>query len=1090
MNDTLHHALCRLAVVVTAFCMPYALQAQLQAEYYIDIDPGLGQATTVNAAFNADGVLLFDLPTGGLSAGEHLVGVRAYSTTTDGTGQSVTTFGPTITSSLLIHDNQYEAQKVLYAEYFWGDDPGYGNGTPIAITPGQEITLENLQIPTGEIHGSNILSIRTYGTQGWSPTLVTDVLVDVEGNYTLNASAETSLANRNYQSLGDVVSDFSDRGVGDDVTLTVTTTGTEYALDATTDSCLARLARIAESLDNGSVPRDEHVITFTASEGSGNSLVVTTTNAGLPTVVKFFSRVATTNVTLTINGTSYDFTAASVRHQELCPSTATEPVALSTIGGGVKASWKAKPHSGTTITGYKTSGTGNISKMTLDNSGSECDSLVVTVTLKDADNRVLTTYDYTYFVHARVSTQAFATLTPADGTILNPGETVLRWSAIGDAAGYRLDISRLSVIDGTSLEPLVAETDDTRYELAVESGVEYTWTVTAIGYCDELTSEAMTLSGRLLPDLVVTGITLPQGAEAGNTITVTATIANQGLGATTETRWTDKLYYAVNSDNFAQAVSATEQSHNGNIAPGGTYTATFTMRVPYVESGQLRVWVATDTDGKVMESDDSNNRAISATSAQLKPFYMHTGDLAALRKLYSDFGGEQWNGKKWDCTSELILDTNWSGVTFDTDGRVTAINLQGRGLTGTLNASTMPDLPLLATLNLSRNTLDGDVSSFVNATQLPTLTTLNLGYNRIAQVSGAVPATVTTLNLSNQTLDTVLHLNLPTMDLQGELPSILTYDHARHTHTTDYTLRCKVGNCTFLVKHTDEGLTLSVSSSDVACRAEKGDTLAVTCTTGAGVNSTLGMTLDFDNGDANFDGEVDVLDLQTVVDYILKDYHRLFNFTAANLWEDNVVNLQDLVLLVDVLLDLDHAAFAPTRAPATTHGESTAHLFVADGRLCLHSPVPVAALDIRLKDCTAANGYEAFFAAYGFDCQSRTLADGLHLVAWSLGDTLPTGDLVLCDVEGEAPVVAYARLADSDARPIDVILGENATQLADLPSAGQRYSIHSLDGLDMTGETTENFKQVARRLKPGVYIIKVYLANGSISTRKITIEAH
>ena len=105
-----------------------------------------GQHTT--DCSDASGTLLFDVPTDGLAVGEHIVGIRAYSTTTNSQGQSITTFGPTITSHVLVHDNQQEAQKVLYAEYFWGEDPGYGKGTPIAITPGQEVTLDNLSVST------------------------------------------------------------------------------------------------------------------------------------------------------------------------------------------------------------------------------------------------------------------------------------------------------------------------------------------------------------------------------------------------------------------------------------------------------------------------------------------------------------------------------------------------------------------------------------------------------------------------------------------------------------------------------------------------------------------------------------------------------------------------------------------------------------------------------------------------------------------------------------------------------------------------------------------------------------------------------
>lgn len=416
-----------------------------------------------------------------------------------------------------------------------------------------------------------------------------------------------------------------------------------------------------------------------------------------------------------------------------------------------------------------------------------------------------------------------------------------------------------------------------------------------------------------------------------------------------------------------------------------------------------------------------------------------------------------------------------------------SIDLSHNQLTGDIDL-VASRLPALESINLSHNQLTGNIGLF--ASRFTSLELLDASYNHLTEVNPTISNKVANLNLTNQTLDTTLHFSLPQMALNEEIPSILIYDHALQQHLDDYTLKCNAGNCTFLLEYKDGSHSISLTSYNATYRTAKGDTLVVTSQTGDAVNSTLGMVLDFDDGDANFDGMVDVLDLQTVINYILKDYKKLFNFTASNLWEDSIINLQDLVRLVDVLLDLDHASGAPTHALGTNMGEPAAQVFVADGRLHLCSTIPVAALDIHVGDCTAASGFEAFFASHGFDYQARILSDGLHLVAWSFGDTLPEGDLVLCDVEGDNPAPIYARLADSEAESIDVTCGGNATRQTSLPLAGQRYSILTLDGLNMTGETTEDFKQVARRLRPGVYIIKVYLANGSINTRKITIEAH
>ena len=53
---------------------------------------------------------------------------------------------------------------------------------------------------------------------------------------------------------------------------------------------------------------------------------------------------------------------------------------------------------------------------------------------------------------------------------------------------------------------------------------------------------------------------------------------------------------------------------------------------------------------------------------------------------------------------------------------------------------------------------------------------------------------------------------------------------------------------------------------------------------------SLPIRLYFDEGDADFNGRIDILDLQTQIDYIVNDYNAI-NFTAANLWVDNTINV-------------------------------------------------------------------------------------------------------------------------------------------------------------------------------------------------------
>ena len=81
-------------------------------------------------------------------------------------------------------------------------------------------------------------------------------------------------------------------------------------------------------------------------------------------------------------------------------------------------------------------------------------------------------------------------------------------------------------------------------------------------------------------------------------------------------------------------------------------------------------------------------------------------DKTALEALYDATGGASWTTKtNWKTTA--TLDT-WHGVTTDSTGRVTGLNLNNNGLTGQLPAA-LGDLTALETLYMSQNRLTGSI---------------------------------------------------------------------------------------------------------------------------------------------------------------------------------------------------------------------------------------------------------------------------------------------------------------------------------------------------------------------------------------------
>lgn len=163
---------------------PAAAQNITAAEYFIDTDPGFGNGTAiaitpgvnvVNAAFNAS--------TAGLSNGIHRIYIRTRNN--EGRWSLVT-----IKDFLVDFDFTYgpapaAIQNVSAAEYFIDTDPGIGNGTAIAVTPGTDINNVSAAIDvTGLSTGIHRLYIRTRSINGvWSITNLKDFLVDIDFPY-------------------------------------------------------------------------------------------------------------------------------------------------------------------------------------------------------------------------------------------------------------------------------------------------------------------------------------------------------------------------------------------------------------------------------------------------------------------------------------------------------------------------------------------------------------------------------------------------------------------------------------------------------------------------------------------------------------------------------------------------------------------------------------------------------------------------------------------------------------------------------------------------------------------------------------------
>ncbi|MEZ4792970.1 MAG: T9SS type A sorting domain-containing protein [Gelidibacter sp.] len=133
------------------------------AEYFIDTDPGVGNATAFNVSNGTSINSNFSVSTVGLSEGIHILHVRVKDNLDQWSLYARKTFAiKSITAP--------NTKSIVAAEFFFDSDPGVGNATSASITPGQTVneTL-NVAVPTDLQSGDHYLQVRVLDGNGtWS----------------------------------------------------------------------------------------------------------------------------------------------------------------------------------------------------------------------------------------------------------------------------------------------------------------------------------------------------------------------------------------------------------------------------------------------------------------------------------------------------------------------------------------------------------------------------------------------------------------------------------------------------------------------------------------------------------------------------------------------------------------------------------------------------------------------------------------------------------------------------------------------------------------------------------------------------------
>ncbi len=459
----------------------------------------------------------------------------------------------------------------------------------------------------------------------------------------------------------------------------------------------------------------------------------------------FGQNLVCSNVNLQLWGIGFNPAEISgVTGQTVISGKETEVVDFSPISTDLTFTWNTVD-APASLSGYTVSGTAGIGAMTIVSTAVDDVTMTYNVTAK-CGNEVFCTFTHTITVRpALVGT--FTTLTPASSKVLDVTTVTLQWNQIANAV---YDVYLWNAANQRPSTPMAEGITETTFTSAnfCQDRKSYKWQVVARNATQQIVSDEMTFSVYLLPDLHVTGITVPSRLEAGTKATIKWTVRNDGQGSIDTQKWTDRMWivpdvYGGTNQTTCRRLVAQECVRT--LASGEEYEATAEVDLDETQYGNFYLLVSADMSsvtnidwekaggaivnpyepataeyGYLMATTESGNNKVTEqdeTSVRSDNFFyvkvnidmpqMNEEDWNTLQQAYSEMGsGEGWTNA-WDFNVERRTVQSLPGVAMR-GGRVVSINLSNNGLTGGF-PFTLLTLPALETLNLSENQLTGDI---------------------------------------------------------------------------------------------------------------------------------------------------------------------------------------------------------------------------------------------------------------------------------------------------------------------------------------------------------------------------------------------
>lgn len=449
---------------------------------------------------------------------------------------------------------------------------------------------------------------------------------------------------------------------------------------------------------------------------------------------------------------------------------------------------------------------------------------------------------------------------------------------------------------------------------------------------------------------------------------------------------------------------------------------------------------------------------INGTQYQYTGFQVEPNDLLNLKNLYSALDGENWTNVKWSFLSNGRQASDFPGVTFTEPNEmgqsyVQELNLEKNNMKGDVSNLTLY-FPHLTSLNMYYNQLTGDVTNMVS--ELESLKTLDISYNMLTGLT-SLPASVATLNKGYQfrgdvNQDYLSKLSAATVYISDKqsvgLPTIMTYDLKTNSNvpTAMYISERSTSSLSAyygqLVPHGGGSTSYYTSWTSKPYTYEYAQDHEIYLRTTDG--TIYPAILKYETGDANMSGYTNLDDVQTTISKVLSpSVVSLFNTTAANTYNDETINVQDVVCTVNIVLGkpivfieiptetgnhYDQPLLASRRATPVPGGTGNI-LFVKGERLWLTNETEVGAIEVELRGLQA-DEVSLALNRKDFQMASLDIEGGSRHIIYSLsGKSVPVSTAAILRLSSDYAEVADAALSSVDAKSLSFTIGVTPTAI-------------------------------------------------------------